>query len=403
MKRWYTLSPVTANPTHFGPLIEILRGADWSVGESRVEVLREGTFHANVGRGKPARSVTFSADDLRKMVEVYAQAQAAGMFPGGGGKVDVNHALALGSADSKDTAARARVLRLETGPHIDKDTGKPDGTLGLFAITAWTAGGSTEVNSGSFAGVSSELTKPGAGFDPTTGEAFDGWLFTGYTLCNDPFIPGLADVTAPKLAARSGTVVTLSTRERTPAPAPEIRTMKTLLSKLGLDAEANEAAALRALEAKDVAYNEVLSQRDALRSERDELVVDRTEALRVELVEGGHCEPAKLDTAMTVFSNAAGTWAERKAFLFSVFPANEVKNIEPKAAPAGEEPPTDEPAKGVKAQLDAKFDELLAAERDRTGRVSPGRRWELLQEAEAFVFSSQAAQASYLNNPAAEA
>lgn len=383
-----------------------LRDLPWSAGETVVEVLREGTFFTHIAsgpNGEVGRQVTFTAADLHKMVEVYAQAQAEGMFPGGGGKVDVNHALEFGAMDPASTAARGRALRLEVGPHIDIDSGVADGTLGLYAVTAWTPGGVEEIEGGKFAGVSAELIHPDFALSKKTGEKLGGWLFTGYTLCNDPFIPGLADVTAPKLAARSGgTVVTLSTRQR-PVASEETRPMKTLLARLGLNDGDTEDAAIRAVESLRQANTELTEQRDSLVAERDELNADRTEALRVVLVEDGHCTPAKLDTAMEVFANAAGSWADRKAFLFNVFPSGNVKNIEPKAAPAGEEPAADEAA-DLATLIASQHKAALADERERTGRpVSAARSFEILENVEREVFSSKASRQSYLNTPAAEA
>lgn len=386
-----------ANVLFTGPLLP-LRDLPWSVGETRVEVLREGTFFAHVASGPDGsigRQVSFTAADLHTMADVYSRAVAEGMFPGGGGKVDVNHALEFGALDPASTAARGRALRLEVGPHVDAETGFADGTLGLFAVTAWTKDGALEVAEGKFAGVSAELIHPDFALSKSTGEKLGGWLFTGYTLCNDPFIPGLADVVAPKFNARQ--IVTLSTREPR-ARVSETPTMKTLLARLNLPADASEDVALRAVESLRSANVELTEQRDTLRADLVELEADRVDALRTELLTEGHVTPAKLDAAMAVFANHPGTWSERKTFLFTVFAANTVQTMTPTPAPTDEKPPVVDRASSVQARISNKFAELCRDARESGIALTPGRKFELLEDAERDVFADVDARNDYLAN-----
>lgn len=352
----------------------ILRGApdgapDWCVGESWEEMLREGEFHSHFGfpdedgRIEPARTVAFTADELRAMPAVYAQAIKEGQYPGGGAKIDVNHALASsggwfgGDPDYDTTLARARVAELR----VVED---PDRGAILEGRWLWTRAGLDTIGRGDFVGVSVELIGPAYAISKISAEPFGGWLFDGATLCNDPMIPGMADVRGPesllsaeRLRAASDEgrrPLLLSARSWSPASegTQEADQMNELLTALGLNADATEAQALTALnaikasvEVKDATIetlrgerDEVAAARDALRVENETLSEDRYKALTARFVDEGRILPATLRVAddapegtlsafRRIFNGSGSTWDERVESMEAAFGAGVHKQM----------------------------------------------------------------------------
>jgi len=328
--------------------------AEWSAGRSWVEQLYPGTFHHYVARkpgGKSQRSVTFTEEDIRGMPAVFRKAQAEGYWPGGGPKVDINHALAFGSCAAEETKARARIvdLRVKEWPGGDRPGQQlPAGTPILEALYEWTAAGVETRASGDFAGTSVELVHPDFALSKVDEKPLGGWLVEGATFCNDPMIQGLRlpDLPVPPAESlQSARTVMLLSRHGQQRPAEEQTpmTLPLVTSRLKLRAEASDqelSVAVEAIQDELKTSTETLSvreqaivtlkaERDTLRTERDTLLSAQRDSLVARFVKEGRVKPAKKDGLLRILDGETKVsgWDKAVAFVEDLFEAGKTEEL----------------------------------------------------------------------------
>ena len=222
-----------------------------------VELARSGT---HFGRGSDRR-VELTADDLRSMVRGYDKIKSEGWFPVGA-PVGFHHAAILGSRAPESTKAAGRIIKVRTQDNSD-------GSLSLYGLVQWTDEGRQRVRAGEFDGFSIEMIPADVARSKKTGEPLGDAALIGGTLTNEPFVPSMQAVAA-------------SEQESTPRSDDIMSTTLSILrGSVALTEEATEAEVIAKVQAladqaaKVEALTESLetltADRDALKTERDEL------------------------------------------------------------------------------------------------------------------------------------
>ena len=222
-----------------------------------VELARSGT---HFGRGSDRR-VELTADDLRSMVRGYDKIKSEGWFPVGA-PVGFNHAAILGSRDPESTKAAGRIIKVRTQDNSD-------GSLSLYGLVQWTDEGRKRIRAGEFDGFSVEMIPSDVARSKKTGEPLGDAALIGGTLTNEPFVSGMQAVAASEQESTPRSDDTMST------------TLSILRGSIALTEEASEAEVIAKVQAladqaaKVEALTESLetltADRDALKTERDEL------------------------------------------------------------------------------------------------------------------------------------
>jgi len=226
-------------------------------GPKWVELARSGT---HFGRGSERR-VELTSDDLRSMVRGYDKIKAEGWFPVGA-PVGFNHAAILGSRDPESTKAAGRIMEVRTQDNSD-------GSLSLYGLVQWTDEGRKRIRAGEFDGFSVEMIPSDVARSKKTGEPLGDAALIGGTLTNEPFVSGMQAVAASEQESTNRSDDTMST------------TLSILRGSVALTEDASEAEVIAKVQAladqaaKVEALTESLetltADRDALKTERDEL------------------------------------------------------------------------------------------------------------------------------------
>ena len=222
-----------------------------------VELARSGS---HFGRGSD-RKVELTSDDLRSMVRGYDKIKAEGWFPVGA-PVGFNHAAILGSRDPESTKAAGRIMKVRTQDNSD-------GSLSLYGLVQWTDEGRQRIRAGEFDGFSIEMIPSDVARSKKTGEPLGDAALIGGTLTNEPFVSGMQAVAASEQDSTNRSDDTMSS------------TLSILRGTVALTEEASEAeviAKVQALadqaakvEALTESLDTLTADRDALKTERDEL------------------------------------------------------------------------------------------------------------------------------------
>ncbi len=278
-----------------------------------VELARSGT---HFGRGSERR-VELTADDLRSMVRGYDKIKSEGWFAVGA-PVGFNHAAILGSRDPESTKAAGRILSVRTQDNSD-------GSLSLYGLVQWTDEGRKRIRAGEFDGFSIEMIPADVARSKTTGEPLGEAALIGGTLTNEPFVAGMQAVAASeqKSTARSDDTMssTLSILRGTVALTEEA-TEAEVIAKV--QALADQAAKVEAL---TESLETLTADRDALKTERDELAGWKQSQMLDQACEDGRIAASERDR----YSKIVEALGEEEAN--AVFPVGRIP-VEEKGATA---------------------------------------------------------------------
>lgn len=322
----------------------LLSAADYSTPLSEQpavwqEVLREGAAHSHYTDG---RTVVITAQTIIDLAETYSEHVLAESWYPRGCAIDVNHRAAWEYPEDLSVEGRAALGRVEALRYRQG----PDGRLVLDALTRMRPIGYQLIDSGAYAGWSSEIIWAEYAQSKATGQPIGRSVFTGLTLCNDPMVPGLAPARSPDrnpehVDAAAVALSASATNRRgatmaqpaAPTPTPETLSGRDVLQRLSarLDCGATEPkiyAALAALEgraseaeAEARRLSEQLSARDteieAMRSQVEAARAARADITWSEGLAAGRWQPAQEGLVRKLI--LSGDWTSEE--LATAFPA----------------------------------------------------------------------------------